>query len=357
MDMPTPSDGYESSANLTKPTNPVSSELIALVVALVGICVLSFVCLRLMRGDGAPEDITDRLDAAVLRVMAADELGIDVETDAANNNLENILSILGSREQLDRSPTQNSLIQSAAKIKAAMDSGDRKSAVEELANFRSMINDAQAQQFRSPTHSSPEDVFIILLLGCGMGLLLALIYLFWSVNLSRRRVAVHEAETVSAMDEFAKARSAYELERGAATDLRQKLMEQSKSTKTLESRLKDLEAAKNEALNETTNLRRQVQQLTQMRSDLASANEQLKAEIKGSNQRNQEAAKALEAALDTARLADAKTKKLETEHGILEWSNVKLKSQVEELSNEIQKVKSELESEAKRFRDQLAALR
>ena len=94
-----------------------------------------------------------------------------------------------------------------------------------------------------------------------------------------------------------------------------------------------------------------------MRSDLASEKEQLKAEIKGSNQRNQEAAKALEVALDTARLADAKTKKLETEHGILEWSNVKLKSQVDELSTEIQRLKSEMESEAKRFRDQLAALR
>jgi predicted RNase H-like nuclease (RuvC/YqgF family) len=55
--------------------------------------------------------------------------------------------------------------------------------------------------------------------------------------------------------------------------------------------------------------------------------------------------------------AEAEAKKFETEYSILEWTNIKLKNENVELTGEISRLKDEMASEFKRFRDQLALFR
>jgi hypothetical protein len=384
VDVPTRSSQNEDEASTVATTESVdldggvgtsigskrqmSSALMALLVAITAMAYLTFFFVRTIASVEAVEDASDRLDASVLRVMIADELGIDKEIDAASNNLDNLLSIFQGKEQRDRSHLPSSLVESAAKLKTALDSGDRKTAIQELANFRIIMNETQAQAFRGPTKSSSTSVVPIIIVTCIIGQILAMIYLFWSAEISKKRelgaLKDHEVLLTQAHQQ----RSAYEAERLAATELRQKLIDQTKLIKSLESRLKasedshsslTVDSKQREAAltQKSASLFDQLQKAEIAKNDAVAESVRFRQQIEDLMKARDDGLKALEESREQARNAAVQVKKLETDNSMIEWSNVKLKSQADEMAAELQKLKLEMEVEAKRFRDQLAALR
>jgi hypothetical protein len=389
MDLSAASEADNALKLSTNPRPFAGGETMAFIISVACLVISISIGIRGLMSEHAREDLPRLLDAAVLRVMISDELGVDSETGAAGDHLDNILSIYAEKGQADSRIDVEPLIAAATKIKASMDAGDRKSAVEELITFRSTVNNIEAQKFRGPINTSSDDLSLIALSICAILELLALIYLFWGSRLLKAQCRSLNDDYDKISEDFERVRAAYEDERNSGTELRQKLIDQARTTKTLDSNLRTTEERLrllSKESNERTGLleirERELEELLRaaeiekntagaalvaLRAECQKMNLKIETSIAEVERLTLERAifsQRVEAIQQTSTLvedrivaAESKAKKIETDYTILEWSNVKLKALNEDLAQEIVKLKAEMESEAKRFRDQLASLR
>jgi DNA repair exonuclease SbcCD ATPase subunit len=226
----------------------------------------------------------------------------------------------------------------------------------------------------------------MLLMAGEIACLIALIYLFFQA----REARASSGDATSTMDAILTEKSdlerSFDAERRAATELRQKIIDQGRLLKDLESQLK---AAKSEVsanfavpappptasvvvnTDEWDAERKKWQQteanllarLDSTRKELDSAMSEVKstgAELARARERLDSVnaqSQELEALRGRVKAAELMAKKYETDYTVLEWTNTKLKGLNEELAAEVTRLKDEMAAEFKRFRDQLADLR
>jgi myosin heavy subunit len=332
------------------------------------------------------DDIPVRLESSVYKLMLVDELGQDDGISAVSDEIDNLISLATQRDGTSASKELSDLAASATKIKTSMTSENRKEAVEELARFKTLAIEADARKFRGEDRSYNREYGLMLLMAGEIACLIALIYLFFQA----REARASSGDATSTMDAILTEKSdlerSFDAERRAATELRQKIIDQGRLLKDLESQLK---AAKSEAsakfpvpappptapvvvnTDERDAERKKWQQteanllarLDSTRKELDSAMSEVKstgAELARARERLDSVnaqSQELEALRGRVKAAELMAKKYETDYTVLEWTNTKLKGLNEELAAEVTRLKDEMAAEFKRFRDQLADLR
>ena len=333
----------------------------------------------------APPDISIQyLEASVLRLMMSDELAIDGELERAGDKLENALAGVSSRELENRAVRE--LVDSATKIRDHIAASDRKSAVDSLLIFRKKSDEVSAAMYRPPGEIRASRVDYL----AATGGLVALV--FMATVLYRRRRTAEKISGESAARDVELVRREFSVERERTTGLQQKLVEAGKLMRTKDAGLDDaarllaslaaseksqaaliqsLELKRAEAdaeaftrISEFGVLNRKVataeaesRELTKSHAlvigQLDSALSQLR-EVT-SLARSRENSLSLE--ISGLRTEGLRVKsETSSETAVLEWSNIKFKGQITELEDEVNRLKAELITEARRFRDQLAKI-
>ena len=333
------------------------------------------------------DDTGQRLDAAVMRLMMADELAVDDEGEKAADNLENVLAAFAGKESANMPKATQDLVSSAVMIRSHLANADRKAAVEESVRFRKLADDMDAAAYRGEANTLKKSSSWISLFSILLTITCAV--LLWANGGSASRdVITLRDELNSAAAELSEVSGKFEDERRRTTELQQRLLEVGRASKNLdvslgesakkaaefESQMRDLHGALSRAeagWNESkSKLDMKNRELSELIAQSAANQEKLK-DIESERNRSSKvieqltdersgidiALSAAQTELAALRAKTTRINEIETNHAILEWSNSKLKSQNDEFASEIARLKDEMLSEAKRFRDQLAALR
>ena len=349
------------------------------------------------------EDTMSRLDGAVLRLMMADELAVDDELQRASENLEFIFTLVGSKDIQKKYPVSQEIFGLAEKIRDALANSDRKSAVDLLVLFREKMDTVDSAAYRNNLSRQDSDLNWTLL--SGIFGLLAGVSLFWlSESRSRRRLMRLQAEKSRLEDDLNLASDRFGDERQRTIELQQRLIESNRLIRKIESTLEDysqalpkLEAsvkflrsaltesdsrvksmeldldekskAYNDSLGKISSMeavldaacRSEETKQAQFNKLVAEKNKELESllareeELQRTLERwdsdARQEAEALRSEMAKARVA------FDSEFAVVEWSNVKMRTELEELNAEILKLRETIATQSRDARTDLINLR